>query len=65
MVGIERKQLERRITVLEDRLRNGIKYDEENNQYILVWTKKELDEAREEAHKLAEFFGTLEVAKDE
>ena len=48
--------LEDKITELQDRLTNGIKYDEENNQYILVWTEKELDKARKEADELISFF---------
>ena len=48
--------LEDKIAELQDRLTNGIKYDEENNQYILVWTEKELDKARKEADELISFF---------
>jgi hypothetical protein len=48
------------IETLQDRFRNGIRYDEENNQYILVWTQKELDEAKKEADELAEFFNATD-----
>ena len=44
------------IEVLQDSLKNGIKYDEEQNQYILVWTKKEIDDANKRAEELAKFF---------
>lgn len=44
------------LEVLQDRLKNGIEYDEEQNQYILVWTKKEIDDAKKRAEELAKFF---------
>lgn len=46
------KELEKRVLVLEDRFRNGIKYDKKQNIYILVWTKREIKKARKEAKKL-------------
>jgi len=49
--GIERNEEE--IKVLQDRFRNGIKYDEENNQYILVWTQRELDIAKKDADEIS------------
>ena len=48
--------LEDRVADLQDRLRDGIKYDEKNNQYIVVWTKRELEQARAEADELMSFF---------
>lgn len=49
-------KLEQDLEILQDRLKNGIKYDEEQNQYILVWTKKEIDDAKKRAEELAKFF---------
>lgn len=48
------------IAELEDRLKNGIKYDEEQNQYILVWTEREIEQAKKEAAKLHAFFNKTE-----
>lgn len=39
---------------LQDRLKNGIEYDEERNMYFLVWTKREIKRAKKEAKKLME-----------
>ena len=40
------------IEELQDKFRNGIEYDEENNQYLLIWTQREIDEAKEEADRI-------------
>ena len=45
-------ELEERITELRDTLENGIEYDEENNQYILVWTEREITQAKKEADEI-------------
>jgi hypothetical protein len=52
---------------LRDRLNNGIRYDEKQNQYIVVWTQRELDQAKIEAEKLSKFFNPIEPkqVKDE
>ena len=42
------------IESLRDRLKNGIKYDEEHNQYIVVWTKREIEEAKKDADEIWE-----------
>jgi hypothetical protein len=49
---LENKQAKADIADLQDKLRNGIEYDEENNQYFLVWTQREIDEAKEEADRI-------------
>lgn len=41
---------------LQDRLNNGIKYDEENNQYVVCWTAREIEQAQKEAEELMAFF---------
>jgi hypothetical protein len=46
---------------LRDRLNNGIRYDEKQNQYIVVWTKRELDQAKVEAERLSKFFNPVEL----
>jgi len=49
---------------LKDRLDNGIKYIENDNQYVLVWTKRELEQAKEEADRLFKLFTPLEHIED-
>jgi len=52
----ENEKLSTALAELHDRLKNGISYDEKHNQYVLVWTKRELEVAQKEAEKLYEFF---------
>ena len=49
-------ELKERLDVITDRLKNGIKYDEDLNLYIVVWTKREIEKAKEEAEELNKFF---------
>ena len=37
---------------LKDRLDNGIKYDKELNVYIVVWTEREIEQAKKEADEI-------------
>jgi hypothetical protein len=60
--GMERNKEE--VEVLQDKFRNGIKYDEENNQYILVWTEREIEQAKKEADEICEKLGILPTAKE-
>ena len=52
----KQRLLKERLDELSDRLNNGIRYDEEQNQYIVVWTERELEQAKKEADELAAFF---------
>lgn len=38
---------------LRDRLKNGIKYDEELNCYVVVWTEREIENARRQADEIS------------
>jgi len=45
-----------KIENLTDRLNEGIKYVKEENQYVLVWTQRELDLAKTEADEIYNLF---------
>ena len=49
--------LKEQVAELSDRLNNGVKYREETNEYILVWTKREIKKARKKAKKLRKKLG--------
>ena len=49
-------ELKERLDVITDNLKNAIKYDKDLNLYIVVWTKREIEKAKEEAEELAKFF---------
>jgi hypothetical protein len=49
-------ELKKNIEDLRDRFENGVRYNEVDNKYVLVWTKKELDEAKQEANKIYNTF---------
>lgn len=53
----EVSQLKEQIKDWHDRFHNGVRYDEENNQYILVWTQRELDQVRKEADEICKKLG--------
>ena len=57
--------VEKEIAELKDVLHNGIKYDEENNQYILCWTEKQISEVRVKADKLYEKMRTSPALPEE
>ena len=59
--GINRNKEE--IETLQDRFRNGIKYDEDRNEYILVWTERELDIAKKEADEIMKFMKEPKTVK--
>jgi len=48
----ERDELRADITDLKDRLENGIVFSDDLNVYILVWTAREIEQARIEADKI-------------
>jgi len=43
------EELATQVADLLDQMQNGIKYDEENNIYVLVWTKRQIAEAKRRA----------------
>ena len=45
------------INVLKDRLENGIRYDDDTNRYIVVWTARELEEVKKESKKISKVLG--------
>ena len=45
------------IDELRDRLHNGIKYNQVTNAYEVVWTQRELDQARNHADEICEALG--------
>ena len=51
-----RDDLLEKIADLRDRLKNGIRYDEELNLYVVVWTKRQIEQANKEADELMKFF---------
>mgnify|MGYP001818386229 CR=1 FL=1 len=51
-VMIEVLKLQEKIDELSDQFNNGVKYVEEGNYYVLVWTQKELDDAKKEADEI-------------
>jgi len=53
-------ELKVKIDALYDHLHNGIKYDEENNQYILVWTARQLEAAKKDAEEFLKKINWLE-----
>lgn len=53
----EYENLKSKTESLYDSLKNGIEYDEEQNIFYLVWTEKEINDAREEAKKLCAELG--------
>ena len=57
---MDKDELRKNVEGLSDRLENGIRYDSKCNCYILVWTEKELAEARKEADRLFELFKPLQ-----
>jgi hypothetical protein len=44
--------LREQITRLRDELTDGIEYDKKRNVYILVWTKRQVANARRRANRL-------------
>lgn len=42
---------------LNDQLENGIEYSEELNCYVVVWTKKQIEDARFTARQISEQLG--------
>ncbi len=48
------KQLAEEVAYLVDHYQNGIRYDEERNEYLVVWTQKQIDDAAQEAKELME-----------
>jgi len=50
---------------LIDEYQNGIQYDDVNNQYILVWTEKQITDAKREANKIYSYFKGLDQTKEE
>jgi len=61
---MDKDEIRKKVEALSDRLENGIRYDSELNCYILVWTEKELSEARKEAERLFAFFQPLQDADE-
>jgi len=62
----ENQRLEKQvqeIKALRDRLENGIRYDEEANQYIVVWTAQEIEEVNKEAQEICKVLGLNEEKK--
>lgn len=50
--------LKERILYLDDQFQDGIKYDEQSNHYVLVWTRREIEYAKKEAIEIkARLFG--------
>ena len=46
---------------IKDRLHNGIKYDEKLNVYVVVWTEREIEQAKEEADEICKRLGFEET----
>ena len=55
-VMIEVLELKKNIEDLRDRFENGVLYNEIDNNYVLVWTQKELEEAKKEANEIYNTF---------
>jgi len=51
-----KKGMERSVEIA-DRIKNGIRYDEELNLYVLCWTKREIEQAKKEADKIMKVLG--------
>ena len=52
---ISREQFEKlkeQVEQLRDELQNGIKHDEERNVFVLVWTKRQIEDAQKRAEEL-------------
>lgn len=60
MSGKSYEALKERVEYLYDQLNHGIEYDEENNVYVLLWTEKQLSDAKKEAEELFNFFALHE-----
>lgn len=61
---MDKDEIRKKVEDFSDRLENGIRYDSECHCYILVWTEKELAEARKEADRLFELFKPLQDADE-
>lgn len=55
-----RDALREDITELQDRLNHGIQYNSERNEYVLVWTEREIDQARIKADEICKILGIAE-----
>ena len=53
----DNKALAEEVAYLIDHYRNGIKYDEERNEYICIWTQQQIDNAQCEADDLSKKLG--------
>lgn len=59
MLVEKEKQLLGEVSELQDRLKSGIRYDEELNVYVLCWTEREIKQAEKEADKIMKVLGNL------
>ena len=50
-------ELEEDFRAIQDMLHNGIKYEQEDNKYCVVWTAREIEKARKQADKMIEKLG--------
>lgn len=48
------QSLRQRVQALEDELRNGVRWDRKRNLYYLVWTQRQVRNARRRAKRLVE-----------
>jgi chromosome segregation ATPase len=53
----ENQRLLAKIADWQDRFTEGLLYDEDNNQTVLVWTQREIDQAKSEADELCRKLG--------
>ena len=56
----ERDRLREDLLSIQDRLHNGIEYDEKLNIYVVVWTKREIEQAKAEADEIWKRLGFKE-----
>jgi len=45
-------ELKEKIEKLHDEFYNGIKYNEEENYYYLVWTERQIEKAKQDADEM-------------
>jgi len=53
----ENQRLRDKVADWQNRFTEGLQYDSENNQTVLVWTQREIDQAKSEADELCRKLG--------
>ena len=58
-------EIEQRLLKLEDHLNNGIILDENTNEFKLVWTERDLKEAKIKTKELSDSLKEIKEKEDE